>query len=97
MSAHARKFPAQLSGGEQQRVGIARAMVTQPPLIVADEPTGALDQANGHAVFDVLTHLAGNGTTVVFITHDLDLAAAADRVVAMIDGRIASDTTRRPG
>jgi putative ABC transport system ATP-binding protein len=97
MSAHARKFPAQLSGGEQQRVGIARAMVTQPPLIVADEPTGALDQSNGHAVFDVLTHLAGNGTTVVFITHDLDLAAAADRVVAMIDGRIASDTTRRRG
>jgi ABC-type lipoprotein export system ATPase subunit len=95
LAAHARKFPAQLSGGEQQRVGIARAMVTQPPLIVADEPTGALDQANGHAVFDVLTRLAGNGTTVVFITHDLDLAAAAHRVIAMIDGRIASDTARR--
>ena len=95
LSAHARKYPAQLSGGEQQRVGIARAMVTRPPLIVADEPTGALDQANGHAVFDILTRLAGDGTTVVFITHDLDLAAAADRVVAMVDGRIESDTTRR--
>ncbi len=94
LAGHTRKFPAQLSGGEQQRVGIARAMVTQPPLIVADEPTGALDQANGHAVFDVLTKLAGDGTTVVFITHDLSLAAAADRVVAMVDGRIASDTYR---
>ena len=93
LAAHARKFPAQMSGGEQQRVGIARAMVTQPPLIVADEPTGALDQTNGHAVFDVLTGLAGNGTTVVFITHDLDLAAAAHRVIAMVDGRIASDTS----
>ena len=95
LSAHARKFPAQLSGGEQQRVGIARAMVTQPPLIVADEPTGALDQANGHAVFEVLTGLAGGGTTVVFITHDLTLAAAADRVISMVDGRIASDQMRQ--
>jgi putative ABC transport system ATP-binding protein len=95
LAAHARKYPAQMSGGEQQRVGIARAMVTQPPLIVADEPTGALDQSNGHAVFDILTRLAGDGTTVVFITHDLDLAAAADRVVAMVDGRIESDVARR--
>lgn len=91
LSAHARKFPAQMSGGEQQRVGIARALVTQPPLIVADEPTGALDQRNGHAVFEVLTGLAGEGTTVVFITHDLTLAAAAHRVVSMVDGRIESD------
>ena len=94
LGAHARKLPAQMSGGEQQRVGIARAMVTRPPLIVADEPTGALDQANGHVVFDLLTGLAHGGTTVVFITHDLALADAADRTVSMIDGRVASITTK---
>lgn len=85
-----RKLPAQMSGGEQQRVGIARAMVTKPPLIVADEPTGSLDQSNGHAVFDLLTGLARNGSTVVFITHDLALADGADRIISMIDGRVES-------
>jgi putative ABC transport system ATP-binding protein len=89
-----RKLPAQMSGGEQQRVGIARAMVTDPPLIVADEPTGALDQANGHAVFELLVGLTTRGTTVVFITHDLALAGSADRIVSMIDGRIESITER---
>ena len=83
-----------MSGGEQQRVGIARAMVTQPPLIVADEPTGALDQANGHAVFDLLTGAAKSGTTVVFISHDLTLAEAADRTISMIDGGVASVVTK---
>ena len=90
----ARKLPAQMSGGEQQRVGVARAMVTQPPLVVADEPTGALDQANGHAVFELLVGLARSGSTVVVITHDLALAGAADRTVSMIDGRIADVTVR---
>jgi len=92
LGGHARKLPAQMSGGEQQRVGIARAMVTQPPLVVADEPTGALDQANGHAVFEILTGLAQTGSTVVFITHDLTLASAAHRTVSMIDGSVASVT-----
>ncbi len=91
---HAHKLPAQLSGGEQQRVGIARSMVTEAPLIVADEPTGALDQANGRVVFDLLLELAASGTTVVFITHDLQLAAAADRTVEMIDGRIVAINER---
>jgi putative ABC transport system ATP-binding protein len=90
LGAAAKKLPSQMSGGEQQRVGVARAMVTEAPLIVADEPTGALDQANGHVVFDLLTGLARRGTTVIFITHDLQLADAADRVIAMIDGRIDS-------
>ncbi|MDW3216093.1 MAG: ABC transporter ATP-binding protein [Ilumatobacteraceae bacterium] len=94
LGGHARKLPAQMSGGEQQRVGIARAMVTQPPLIVADEPTGALDQANGHAVFELLTGAAKSGTTVVFITHDLTLAGAADRTISMIDGAVASNVTK---
>jgi putative ABC transport system ATP-binding protein len=94
LADHAKKLPAQMSGGEQQRVGIARATVTESSLIVADEPTGALDQANGHAVFELLAGLARTGTTVVFITHDLNLAGAADRVVSMIDGRIESVTQR---
>jgi putative ABC transport system ATP-binding protein len=89
-----RKLPAQMSGGEQQRVGIARAMVREPSLLVADEPTGSLDQANGHEVFELLTGLAHHGTTIVFITHDLALASDADRAVAMIDGRIDSITDR---
>jgi len=94
LGAHARKLPAQMSGGEQQRVGIARALVTLPPLVIADEPTGALDQANGHVVHELLAGLAASGTTVVFITHDLELADAADRIVHMVDGRIADITDR---
>ena len=89
-----RKLPAHLSGGEQLRVGIARATVREPALLVADEPNGSLDQSNGHEVFDLLTGLAHRGTTIVFITHDLTLADGADRVVAMIDGRIESITQR---
>ncbi len=84
----ARKLPAQMSGGEQQRVGIARAIVTGPRLIVADEPTGSLDQANGHVVFDLLVDVSRRGTTVIFITHDLSLASSADRIVSMLDGGI---------
>lgn len=94
LGGHVRKLPAQMSGGEQQRVGIARAMVREPALLVADEPTGSLDQTNGHEVFELLTGLAHRGTTIVFITHDLALADDADRVVAMIDGRIDSITER---
>ena len=95
MTDHARKLPAQMSGGEQQRVGVARAFVTDAPLLVADEPTGALDQANGHAVFQLLRDRAEAGTTVVVITHDLALADAADRTVGMIDGRIGTITNSR--
>ncbi len=84
-----KRLPSQLSGGEQQRVAIARAMVTRPRLIVADEPTGSLDQASGRAVFDLLSAMAGSGTTVLFITHDRQLASEAHRRVEMIDGRIA--------
>ena len=87
-----RRLPAQLSGGEQQRVAIARAIVTRPRLIVADEPTGSLDQASGHAVFELLAGLTGTGTTVVLITHDRELAAGADRQIEMLDGRIATHT-----
>jgi putative ABC transport system ATP-binding protein len=84
-----RKLPSQLSGGERQRVGIARALVARPSFVVADEPTGALDQANGHAVFALLRNLTDAGTAVVVITHDMGLAARADRTVTLVDGRIA--------
>ena len=88
LGAKARRLPTQLSGGEQQRVAVARALVNRPTLVVADEPTGSLDQESGAVVFDLLAGLATSGTTVVIITHDDHLAERADRVVAMLDGRI---------
>ena len=84
----AKRLPGQLSGGEQQRVAIARAVVTEPRIVVADEPTGSLDQASGHVVFDLLRGLTSLGTAVVFITHDLHLAGQSDRLVEMLDARI---------
>jgi putative ABC transport system ATP-binding protein len=89
LAAKAKRLPSQLSGGEQQRVAIARALVTRPRLIVADEPTGSLDQESGAAVFDLLVGVAAHGTTVVMITHDDRLAARADRIVTMLDGRVS--------
>jgi putative ABC transport system ATP-binding protein len=88
LDAKAKRLPTQLSGGEQQRVAVARALVTRPRLIVADEPTGSLDQESGAAVFDLLVGVAAAGTTVVLITHDDRLALRADRVVSMLDGRV---------
>ncbi|WP_314411257.1 ABC transporter ATP-binding protein [Streptomyces kroppenstedtii] len=84
--------PHQLSGGERQRVAIARALVHEPGLVLADEPTGALDTANGHAVLDLLTQLNKEGTTIALITHDRDIAAQLPRRVEMQDGRIVGDT-----
>lgn len=84
------RLPSQMSGGEQQRVAIARAIATRPQLIVADEPTGSLDQATGRGVFELLAGLAAGGTTVLFITHDRELAARADRRIEMLDGRVSS-------
>lgn len=84
-----KRLPSQLSGGEQQRVAIARAIVTKPRLIVADEPTGSLDQAAGRVVFDLLAGLTGIGTTVLVITHDRSLASEADRRIEMLDGRVS--------
>lgn len=83
--------PDQLSGGEKQRVAIARALVGRPLLLLADEPTGALDTASGQGVVDLLLELNAQGTTVVVITHDRDLAASFPRKVGLQDGRIAFD------
>jgi len=85
------RLPSQLSGGEQQRVAIARALVVAPALLVADEPTGSLDQSTGHAVFEQLLGLRDRGTTIVFITHDPELAGAADRIITMVDGHIVAE------
>ncbi|WP_376964014.1 MacB family efflux pump subunit [Azospirillum sp. A26] len=93
--------PNQLSGGQQQRVSIARALMNGAPVILADEPTGALDSASGAEVVALLRELAAEGRTIVLITHDRKVAEAADRVVEMRDGRIVADTGtdggRRPG
>jgi putative ABC transport system ATP-binding protein len=95
LAAKGKRLPTQLSGGEQQRVAVARALVTQPKLIVADEPTGSLDQESGAVVYDLLADVAAAGTTVVLITHDDRLARRADRVIAMLDGRVGSPSSDR--
>lgn len=93
MAARASHRPDELSGGEQQRGAIARALVTEPAIVLADEPTGALDSANSARVLDLLKDLVQNRhQTVVMVTHDPDSAAAANRTVSMRDGLIASDT-----
>jgi putative ABC transport system ATP-binding protein len=85
-------YPVQLSGGEQQRVALARAFITKPPILLADEPTGNLDGANGRAILELLLELnRGEGTTLVLVTHDAELAAYADRVITLRDGLVLSD------
>jgi putative ABC transport system ATP-binding protein len=85
-------YPARLSGGERQRVAIARALVNRPALLLADEPTGALDTATGEQIGDVLLDLNRAGQTLLLVTHNPDLAARyAARTVQLVDGRIASD------
>jgi putative ABC transport system ATP-binding protein len=85
-------YPIQLSGGEQQRVALARAFMTQPPILLADEPTGNLDTANGLIVLDLLIKLnREERTTLVMVTHDKELATYADRVITLKDGLLVSD------
>lgn len=85
-------LPSQLSGGQQQRVAVARALAGEPPIILADEPTGALDSKSGKELMTMLHRLNELGHTIVLITHDLDIANQAQRVVRIQDGMIVSDT-----
>ena len=83
--------PNQLSGGQQQRVAIARALVNQPPLILADEPTGNLDSRSSVEIMDLLHHLHSSGGTIVMVTHEADIAAHAQRVICVKDGEVISE------
>ncbi len=96
LAHRARHRPVELSGGEQQRVAVARALVTQPKLVLADEPTGALDSANAARLMDLLEALPDTGRAVVLVTHDAELARRAPRSVRLLDGRIAHDTVVAP-
>ena len=87
-------YPQQLSGGQQQRVAIARAVVANPNLILADEPTGNLDSANGKEVMDLLSQLNQEGTTIVMVTHSISDADRADRIIQLFDGQIVSENTK---
>lgn len=86
------KYPYQLSGGQKQRVACARAIVTNPQLVLADEPTGALDSRTGEQVLGLMRQMNAEGTTVILITHDNGIAAQADRTVRVKDGRIVHDS-----
>ncbi|MEU8285232.1 ABC transporter ATP-binding protein [Micromonospora sp. NPDC048905] len=90
---HAGAYPGRLSGGERQRVAVARALMNRPPLLLADEPTGALDTASGEEVMRLLTELHADGQTIILVTHDLVLAErCATRTVQLLDGQVAADT-----
>ena len=91
MDDRAHHRPSEMSGGQQQRVAIARAIATKPPLIMADEPTGALDSKTGKHVLEILRDLYRGGTTILLITHDDGIAATAKRVVRLSDGKVIAD------
>ena len=89
--------PDELSGGQQQRVAIARALVNRPSILLADEPTGALDSKTGEEVLGLFQELHNQGMTLIVVTHDLDVAQKAQRVITIRDGQILSDERRRAG
>ncbi|MGB8507646.1 MAG: ABC transporter ATP-binding protein [Pyrinomonadaceae bacterium] len=95
LKARAHHYPSQLSGGEQQRVAVARAFANEPSILLADEPTGNLDSRNGRHVFELMLELnRRRGTTLVLVTHEQELAKLADRRISLRDGRVASDELR---
>ena len=95
LTGRAHHYPSQLSGGEQQRVALARALANDPPIVLADEPTGNLDSANGRHILELLRKIHhGRGTTIVLVTHDAELAAIADARLMMRDGRVVENTLK---
>jgi putative ABC transport system ATP-binding protein len=96
LAEHAEKRPGQLSGGQRQRVAVARALVGSPGLVLADEPTAALDKASGQEVVHLLRDLArSRGAAILLVTHDPRILDVADRIVAMEDGRVVADGAAR--
>ncbi len=94
LTARAHHYPSQLSGGEQQRVAVARAFANDPSILLADEPTGNLDSRNGAHVFDLMLEMnRRRGATLILVTHDHELAARADRRISLRDGRVVTDDT----
>ncbi len=90
------RLPNQVSGGEQERAAIARAVVNQPPIILADEPTGNLDEHNSNEVMNLLGKLGKEGATIIMVTHNVDCAAYAQRMLKMSDGRLAEAVDHTP-
>ena len=88
--------PSQLSGGEQQRVCVARALINEPNIILADEPTGNLDLKNGEIVMEIIRKLVNEGHTLVIVTHNMDIAKQGRRIIEMVDGRVSVDSTPIP-
>src|SRR5579863_5355235 len=93
MGHRVKHYPSQLSGGQQQRVAVARALAGDPSILLADEPTGNLDSANGEAVMDLLRELHRNGATICMVTHDPRYARFADRSIHLFDGRVVEEST----
>ena len=91
LADYPRRLPSELSGGQQQRVAIARALANDPPVLVADEPTGNLDSTTAHQVFDTLAGLIERGMTVIYVTHDRELASRASARIELLDGRITDE------
>jgi putative ABC transport system ATP-binding protein len=97
MTEHARKLPTAISGGQQQRVAIARAQANDPPILVADEPTGNLDSVTSESIFNLFSQLVANGKTILMVTHDMDLAQRLPRTVILVDGEMVKTRRTKSG
>ena len=97
LAGYERRKPRELSGGQKQRVAIARALVKDPRIILADEPTGALDTKSGNQIMEIFRQLSREGMTIIMITHEQDIAECADKIYYILDGELSESDTRRRG